>query len=66
MQAAQKTLAVIGGNILQQAIGNSPITEGKIEAFIHTQPGIMNDPKALQRITCYRNTLTSARWGTRP
>ena len=54
MQTAQKTLAVIGGAILQQAIGkDSQITNDKIEAFIHTQPGIQNDPQALQRIMAW-------------
>jgi hypothetical protein len=51
IQTAQKTLSVIGGAILRQALGpGSAITDGKIEQFIHTQPGIETDPQALQRI----------------
>ena len=54
IQSAQKTLSVLGGAILQQAIGkDSQITNDKIEAFIHTQPGIENDPQALQRIMAW-------------
>jgi hypothetical protein len=54
MQTAQKTLSVIGGAIIRQALGpGSAITDGKIEQFIHTQPGIQNDPQALQRIMAW-------------
>ena len=54
IQSAQKTLAVLGGAILQQAIGKgNPITDAKIEAFEHTQPGIETDPQALQRIMAW-------------
>ena len=54
VQTAQKTLSVIGGAILRQALGpGSAITDGKIEAFIHTQPGIETDPQALQRIMAW-------------
>ena len=54
IQTAQKTLAVIGGAILQQAIGkNASITDAKIEHFIHTQPGIETDPQALERIMAW-------------
>jgi hypothetical protein len=54
IQTAQKTLSVIGGAILRQALGpGSAITDGKIEAFIHTQPGIETDPKALERIMAW-------------
>jgi hypothetical protein len=50
-QTAQKTLSVIGGAILRQALGpGSAITDAKVEQFIHTQPGIETDPQALQRI----------------
>jgi soluble lytic murein transglycosylase-like protein len=51
IQTAQKTLAVVGGAILQNTIGkDSQITDGKISAFIHTQPGIELDPDAIPRI----------------
>jgi hypothetical protein len=51
LQTAQKTLAVVGGAILQNTIGkDSQITDGKISAFIHTQPGIELDPEAIPRI----------------
>jgi len=50
IQTASKTLAVVSGAILQNIIGKGEITEGKIEAFIHAQPGIMNDPLATHRI----------------
>jgi hypothetical protein len=54
MQTAQKTLSVIGGAIIRQALGpGSAITDGKVEQFIHTQPGIQNDPMALQRIMAW-------------
>jgi len=54
MQTAQKTLSVIGGAIIRQALGpGSAITDGKVEQFIHTQPGIQNDPQALQRIMAW-------------
>lgn len=51
IQTASKTLAVVSGAILQNILGpNAEITEGKIEAFIHAQPGITNDPQATHRI----------------
>lgn len=51
IQTASKTLAVVSGAILQNILGpNAEITEGKIEAFIHAQPGIVNDPLATHRI----------------
>jgi transglycosylase-like protein with SLT domain len=50
IQTASKTLAVVSGAILQNIIGKGEITEGKIEAFIHAQPGIINDPQATHRI----------------
>ena len=51
IQTAAKTLAVVSGAILQNILGpNAEITEGKIEAFIHAQPGIVNDPQATHRI----------------
>lgn len=50
IQTASKTLAVVSGAILQNIIGKGEITEGKIEAFIHAQPGIVNDPLATHRI----------------
>jgi len=51
IQSAQKTLGVVAGAILQQAIGkDSQITDAKIEHFIHTQPGIETDPKAIERV----------------
>ena len=51
IQTAQKTLAVISGAILQQAIGKgSSITDAKIEHFIHAQPGIQTDPQAVSRV----------------
>ena len=54
IQSAQKTLAVLGASILQQALGkDSQITDAKIQAYEHTQPGIENDPQALQRIMAW-------------
>ena len=54
IQSAQKTLAVLGGAILRGALGpGSQITDSKIEAFEHTQPGIETDPQALQRIMAW-------------
>lgn len=51
VQSAQKTLGVVAGAILQNAIGkDSAITDAKIEHFIHTQPGIETDPEAIQRV----------------
>lgn len=51
VQSAQKTLGVVAGAILQNAIGkDSAITDAKIEHFIHTQPGIETDPDAIQRV----------------
>ena len=51
VQSAQKTLGVVSGAILQQAIGqDSQITDAKIQHFIHTQPGIETDPQAVQRV----------------
>jgi Transglycosylase SLT domain len=51
VQSAQKTLGVVAGNILQNAIGkDSAITDAKIDHFIHTQPGIETDPQALERV----------------
>ena len=54
IQSAQKTLAVLGASILQTALGGqSQITDAKIQAYEHTQPGIENDPQALQRIMAW-------------
>jgi hypothetical protein len=54
VQTAQKTLSVIGGAILRQALGpGSAVTDAKVEQFIHTQPGIETDPQALQRIMAW-------------
>ena len=50
IQTAQKTLAVVSGAILQQALGDSQITDAKIQHFIHAQPGIETDPQALSRV----------------
>jgi hypothetical protein len=51
IQSAQKTLAVVAGAILQQAIGKgSQITDAKIEHFIHAQPDIQTDPHAVERV----------------
>jgi hypothetical protein len=51
MQSAQKTLGVVAGAILQQAIGkNAQITDAKIDHFIHTQPDIQTDPHAVERV----------------
>jgi hypothetical protein len=51
IQTARKTLAVVSGAILQQILGReSPITDAKIEAFIHAQPDITNDPDAVRKI----------------
>lgn len=53
IQTASKTLAVVSGAILQNIVGKGEITEGKIEAFIHAQPGITNDPLATHRILAW-------------
>ena len=54
IKSAKKTLAVLGASILQQALGkDSQITDAKIQAYEHTQPGIENDPQALQRIMAW-------------
>ena len=74
MQTAQKTLSVIGGAILRQALGpGSAITDGKVEQFIHTQPGIETDPQALQRIMAwarsqftYEREMGRPRWQRQP
>ena len=50
IQTAQKTLAIVSGAILQQALGDSQITDAKIQHFIHAQPGIETDPQALSRV----------------
>jgi Cell Wall Hydrolase len=50
IQAASKTLAVVSGAILKNILGSAEITEGKIQAFIHAQPGIVNDPQATHKI----------------
>jgi len=51
VQTAQKTLGIVAGAILQNVIGKgSQITDDKVQAFIHTQPGLEMDPNALQRI----------------
>jgi hypothetical protein len=51
IQSAQKTLGVVAGAILQQAIGKGgQITDAKIDHFIHTQPGIETDPMAIERV----------------
>ncbi len=51
IQTARKTLSVVSGAILQQILGpGSAITNDKIEAFIHAQPGIETDPAAVERV----------------
>lgn len=51
VQSAQKTLAVVAGQILQNTIGkDSAITDAKIEHFIHAQPDLATDPKAIERV----------------
>jgi soluble lytic murein transglycosylase-like protein len=51
VQSAQKTLAVVAGQILQNTIGkDSAITDAKIEHFIHAQPDIATDPNAIERV----------------
>jgi soluble lytic murein transglycosylase-like protein len=68
IQTARKTLAVVSGAILQQIIGkDSPITDSKIEAFIHAQPDITSDPQAVRRVLnwarsqfVYENELSKA------
>jgi hypothetical protein len=62
IQTAQKTLAVVGGAILQNTIGKGVITDDKVQAFIHTQPGIETDPNAIERIlTWARSQFTYQR-----
>lgn len=53
IQTAQKTLAVVSGAILQQIIGKGAITDDKVEAFIHAQPGIETDPDAVRRVLAW-------------
>lgn len=68
IQSAQKTLGVVAGAILQQAIGKGgQITDAKIEHFIHTQPGIETDPHAIERVLnwarsqfVYENEMSTA------
>ena len=50
IQTARKTLAIVSSSILKQALGDSQITDAKIEHFIHAQPGIETDPDALIRV----------------
>ena len=50
IQTAQKTLAIVSSAILKQALGDSQITDAKIQHFIHAQPGIETDPQALSRV----------------
>jgi hypothetical protein len=50
IQTAQKTLAVVSSQILQQILGGAQITDAKIQHFIHAQPGIETDPAALSRV----------------
>ena len=50
IQTARKTLAIVSSSILKQALGDSQITDAKIEHFIHAQPGIETDPDALVRV----------------
>jgi hypothetical protein len=56
IQTASKTLAVVSGAILQNIVGKGEITEGKIEAYIHAQPGIVNDPDAIHKILSWART----------
>jgi hypothetical protein len=54
IQTARKTLSVVSGAILQQILGkDSAITDAKIEAFIHAQPGIETDPDAVRRVLAW-------------
>jgi hypothetical protein len=50
IQTARKTLAIVSSAILKQALGDSQITDAKIQHFIHAQPGIETDPQALGRV----------------
>ena len=50
IQTARKTLAIVSSSILKQTLGDSQITDAKIEHFIHAQPGIETDPDALVRV----------------
>ena len=56
VQTAQKTLAVVAAAILQQALGSAQITDAKVEHYVHTQPGLENDPQALQKILGWART----------
>jgi hypothetical protein len=56
VQTAQKTLAVLSGAILRQAIGDGQLTDAKIENFVHAQPNIENDPGALGKILNWART----------
>ena len=47
IQTAQKTLAIVSSAILKQALGDSQITDAKIQHFIHAQPGIETDRRRL-------------------
>jgi hypothetical protein len=54
IQTARKTLSVVSGAILQQILGpGSSITDAKIDAFIHAQPGIETDPDAVRRVLAW-------------
>ena len=50
IQTARKALAIVSSGILKQALGDSQITDAKIEHFIHAQPGIETDPQAVTRV----------------
>jgi hypothetical protein len=52
IQVAKKSLAIVSGAIIRQAIGgtNPELTDAKLQGFIDARPGIENDPRAIFRI----------------
>lgn len=52
IQVAKKSLAIVSGAIIRQAIGgtNPELTDAKLQGFVDARPGIENDPRAIFRI----------------
>lgn len=51
IQAARKSLAIVGGGIIRSILGpGSDVTDAKMNAFIHATPGIETDPGAIEKI----------------
>lgn len=51
VQAAQKSLALVSGSILRNILGpDTPITDAKLQQYIHATPSLATDPQALEKI----------------